>query len=169
MKRLFRAIALPASAAPIGGCALAWSACAQARASAHCLRSMLGSRAFGALLMAPPRRSQAVLRGESRPPLWARRLARVQVPFPLSRAVPSSLGLRITRQSTGLPPAAGYRQRWAAAAVRTWAHASHRCFVHRTVSALRLLPAGSSSLISQLVSRRGRPARSAVCHQPFAL
>ena len=111
MKQLLGAVALPPSSAPVGGCALAWPASAQARARAHCLRSMLGSRALGALLWAPPWLSQAALRGQSRPPLWARWLARVQVPFPLSSAVPSSLGLRITRQSTGLPPAAGYRQR----------------------------------------------------------
>ena len=43
--------------------------------------------------------------------LLARKLARVQVASPYSGAVPSSLGLRLTRQSTGLPPAAGYRQR----------------------------------------------------------
>jgi len=43
--------------------------------------------------------------------LLARQLARVQVASPHSGAVPSSLGLRLTRQSTGLPPAAGYRQR----------------------------------------------------------
>ena len=29
-----------------------------------------------------------------------------------SAALPSALGLRITRQSTGRPPAAGYRQRY---------------------------------------------------------
>jgi len=43
--------------------------------------------------------------------LFARALARVQVALCSSGAVPFSLGLRLTRQSTGLPPAAGYRQR----------------------------------------------------------
>jgi len=43
--------------------------------------------------------------------LLVRQLARVQVASPHSGAVPSPLGLRLTRQSTGLPPAAGYRQR----------------------------------------------------------
>ena len=43
--------------------------------------------------------------------LLARQLARVQVASPHSGAVPSPLGLRLTRESTGLPPAAGYRQR----------------------------------------------------------
>jgi len=43
--------------------------------------------------------------------LLARRLARVQVASPHSGAVPSPLGLRLTRQSTGLPPAAGYLKR----------------------------------------------------------
>jgi len=43
--------------------------------------------------------------------LLARQQARVQVASPHSGAVLSPLGLRLTRQSTGLPPAAGYRQR----------------------------------------------------------
>jgi len=79
----------------------------------------------------------------------------------------------LTIQSTGHAPAS-----WVMPVISnverlhsafTLAHASQRCFVHRTGRALRLLPACSSSLSSQLVSRRGRPARSAACRQSFAL
>ena len=53
-------------------------------------------------------------------------------------------------------------------AVLTLAHASQRCIVHRACRSLWLRSRCPSSLVSQWVSRRGRPARSAPCRQRFS-
>jgi len=78
----------------------------RAAASAEHLTAARSLRCWGAALVYTGR--SALLPAVALSVRW---LARVQVTSPHSGAVPSSLGLRLTRQSTGLPPAAGYRQR----------------------------------------------------------
>ena len=99
-------------AAPLGGNALAWPASAGAHAASHCLRSATEAsrvryaQAGTAFVLLSPLCVVA-----QRPPFEPSSRLAFTLRLCTAAIDPSSLGLRITRQSTGLPPAAGYRQR----------------------------------------------------------
>jgi len=108
MHRQPMAITMPTVAAPAA--ATLWHvvppSARRAAASAERLTAARSLRCWSAVLAGTGRSAWSPAAA-----LLVRQLARVQVASPHSGAVPPSLGLRLTRQSTGLPPAAGYRQR----------------------------------------------------------
>ena len=89
--------------------------------------------------------------------------------FAITAAVASTPNPSINRTCPGRPGHAGYLKRWAAA---PGSHLGSRFAALVPPSSslcASAAPRGSSSLVSQLVSRRERPARSASRRQRFAL